>query len=89
MSDVLGVCPMGCGQTLFLGDGGFVTCSWIECPDPEAAYRLLTLADKARRIDLCARAVINADTYYANNASGPNLDILVRCVAALRDEVAS
>lgn len=32
---------MGCGQSLFLGDGGYVTCSYVECPDPAAATRLL------------------------------------------------
>jgi hypothetical protein len=38
---VEGRCPMGCGETLFLGDGGYVTCSWHRCPDPGAAHDLL------------------------------------------------
>lgn len=38
---VIGVCPMGCGSTLFLGSGGYVTCSWEGCPDPGAASDLL------------------------------------------------
>lgn len=38
---VAGRCPMGCGETLFLGLGGHVTCSLIGCPDPCAADRLL------------------------------------------------
>ena len=38
---VQGRCPMGCGETLFLGAGGYVTCSWIDCPEPDAATRLL------------------------------------------------
>lgn len=33
---VRGFCLMGCGQTLFLGDGGYVTCSLDSCPDPAA-----------------------------------------------------
>jgi len=33
---VKGRCPMGCGETLFLGAGGHVTCSFIDCPDPAA-----------------------------------------------------
>lgn len=37
MQTVKGKCPMGCGETLFLGDAGYVTCSWHECPDPSAA----------------------------------------------------
>jgi hypothetical protein len=32
---------MGCGKTLFLGAGGYVTCSWIECPRPDAAADIL------------------------------------------------
>src|SRR4051794_25897541 len=32
---------MGCGQTLFLAEGGHVTCSWIECPRPSAIDEIL------------------------------------------------
>jgi hypothetical protein len=39
--EIKGYCPMGCGSTLFLGEGGFVTCSWINCPDPEAVTKIL------------------------------------------------
>lgn len=38
---VVGYCPMGCGRTLFLGDGGHVTCSFIECPSPCAVDEIL------------------------------------------------
>lgn len=39
---VAGRCP-ACGQTsLFLGEFKFVTCSWIERPDPVAASDLLS-----------------------------------------------
>lgn len=44
MSDdrkVKGFCPMGCGETLFLGSGGYVTCSWVKCPRPDAAADIL------------------------------------------------
>ena len=41
MTDVRGFCPMGCGETLFLGSGGYVTCSLIGCPRPDAASILL------------------------------------------------
>lgn len=38
---VTGRCP-ACGTTgLFLGDGGYVTCSLIDCPTPDAASTLL------------------------------------------------
>lgn len=40
-ADVKGRCP-ACGWTsLFLGDGGYVTCSRIDCPEPDAASTLL------------------------------------------------
>lgn len=39
--DVQGRCPMGCGETLFLGEGGFITCSLDQCPRPDAASLLL------------------------------------------------
>lgn len=42
---VVGYCPMGCGTTLFLGDGGHVTCSWHACPAPGAVDEILTDAE--------------------------------------------
>lgn len=41
MSEVTGYCPMGCGQTLFAGEGGHVTCSYGMCPNPSAVDELL------------------------------------------------
>ena len=39
--NIQGRCP-ACGWgSLFLGDGGYVTCSRIECPEPDAATTLL------------------------------------------------
>ena len=38
---IKGYCPMGCGETLFIGEGGYVTCSWVECPRPDAVSSLL------------------------------------------------
>lgn len=32
---------MGCGKTLFVGAGGYVTCSYISCPDPTKVADLL------------------------------------------------
>lgn len=42
MPFVQGTCP-GCGMdgTLFLGSGGYVTCSSLSCPEPDAATRVL------------------------------------------------
>ena len=41
---VSGQCPMGCGRTLMLGEGGHVTCSFLSCPDPTAADTILQTA---------------------------------------------
>jgi hypothetical protein len=38
---VAGRCPMGCGATLILGEGGFVTCGLPDCPRPDAVSVLL------------------------------------------------
>lgn len=38
---VAGFCPMGCGETLFTGSGGHVTCSYFQCPNPCAVDELL------------------------------------------------
>ena len=32
---------MGCGKTLFRGSGGYVTCGYLECPNPSAATDIL------------------------------------------------
>lgn len=39
--DVQGTCP-ACGRrSLFLGEGGHVTCSQSDCPDPSAVDTML------------------------------------------------
>jgi Family of unknown function (DUF6085) len=41
MLPVAGWCPMGCGQTLYLGEGGSVTCA-SNCPRPSAVTEILS-----------------------------------------------
>lgn len=49
MVKVQGQCP-ACGrESLFLGDGGYVTCAILECPQPEAASDLLLHSFMASR----------------------------------------
>ncbi|WP_097922078.1 DUF6085 family protein [Streptomyces sp. wa1063] len=38
---VQGHCPACHRQSLFLGSGGYVTCTHIDCPEPDAASTLL------------------------------------------------
>lgn len=40
-TSVPGYCPMGCGTTLFIGSGGYITCSLIKCPNPSAVSDIL------------------------------------------------
>lgn len=47
---VAGYCPMGCGQTLFLGDLGGVTCSDLQCPRPDVVHTLLCNPEHEHRL---------------------------------------
>lgn len=38
---IRGQCPMGCGETLFIGSGGYITCSYLECPNASAVSFIL------------------------------------------------
>lgn len=38
---VQGYCPMGCGQSLIVSEGGYIVCGHLECPDPEAVTNIL------------------------------------------------
>lgn len=52
MEDVRGYCPMGCGQTLFVAEGGHITCSWGMCPNPSAVDELLGDRETEHIVDL-------------------------------------
>ena len=39
---VVGYCPACGGSSLFLGSGGYVTCSRVDCPRPDDASDILT-----------------------------------------------
>ncbi|MFF5778133.1 hypothetical protein ACFY7Y_14430 [Streptomyces virginiae] len=41
LRDIQGRCPACRGASLFLADGNYITCSRLDCPDPDAASRLL------------------------------------------------
>lgn len=43
-----GRCPSCGNETLFLGVGGHVTCSWHECKQPEAATEALAVVPEMR-----------------------------------------
>ncbi|MFE2164848.1 DUF6085 family protein [Streptomyces sp. NPDC059447] len=69
---VQGRCPACHGQSLFLGEGGYVTCARIDCPDPEAATRILE-----QRIDytkIREIAVEGAGTWYPTCPEGQHIE---------------
>lgn len=49
-AEVKGKCP-ACGWSgLFLGSGGYVTCSQYDCPDPCRASAILAIGDKVGKL---------------------------------------
>jgi hypothetical protein len=49
---VQGRCPACGSEALMLGEGGFVTCSRLDCPRPEAAALILADGDTAHLVEL-------------------------------------
>jgi hypothetical protein len=51
MPNVLGWCPMGCGQTLGLfEDDGRVLCSDLTCPCPDGVHQILADREHEHRV---------------------------------------
>lgn len=51
---VQGFCPMGCGETLFVGSEGWITCSWVHCPNPSALADILSNRETEHLVELKA-----------------------------------
>lgn len=51
---IRGHCPACGGTTLFLGSGGYITCSLINCPRPDAASVLLDDAETEHVVQITA-----------------------------------
>lgn len=49
---IAGYCPMGCGETLFVGKGGYLTCSALKCPRPDAVSDLLADNETGHIVEL-------------------------------------
>jgi hypothetical protein len=65
MVDVKGRCPACGSETLFVGDGGYLTCSRIDCPHPDAASQILAEFWQARQhsaYTFCAQNVGHVTT---------------------------
>ena len=63
-----GYCPMGCGPTLFLGEGGYVTCSWHACPNPSAVADLLEDRQLIVAVETFRAAATGATPYRTEDA---------------------
>lgn len=48
---VQGYCPMGCGGTLTLGAGGYITCGHLGCPRPDAVTTILAVRESEHVVD--------------------------------------
>lgn len=81
---VVGVCPMGCGETLFLGDGGHITCSNAECPDATAAGLLLSAAAASQRQE--EESVRAADRFKLEGRLEAMENLVRLLLAQLRDQ---
>ncbi len=55
-SFVRGFCPMGCGETLFIGQGGYITCSVLHCPRPDAVADILGTRETGHLVEVTAAA---------------------------------
>lgn len=49
---IRGHCPMGCGETLFIGSSGYVTCSVIGCSAPTAVSDILDDSESEHLVTL-------------------------------------
>jgi len=54
---IQGKCPKGCGRTLIVGSGGYITCSFISCPDPNFVSVLMGQLDQITKVLNAADAV--------------------------------
>lgn len=50
--DIQGRCPACNGASLFLADGGYITCRRLDCPNPDAASQIIDeqLATRAQLV---------------------------------------
>lgn len=81
MTTIDGYCPMGCGRTLFLAEGGCVTCSYLHCPRPTAVDELLEDQETEHLVEFEAR------TFTIRHPLRERLDdALLKC--SLHDHVA-
>ncbi len=71
--EIQGRCPACRNATLFLGDGGHITCSWTDCPNPGAVGEILEAMQHIKEVEDFLR----------------NLDAFRKLVSAMRTAAAA
>lgn len=56
-------CPIGCGETLVIAEGGFITCTRLSCPNPLAAGEMLSPAARRQHQEEDERKVKEQDAH--------------------------
>ncbi|MFC9987894.1 hypothetical protein ACFXKV_04485 [Streptomyces globisporus] len=79
MPDVQGHCPACGAASLFLGEGGHVTCARIECPAPDAADDMLR-----QGVAMLHRVAVLASELFKAGAPGPERETARKFLAALQ-----
>ncbi|MEU0160240.1 DUF6085 family protein [Streptomyces sp. NPDC006261] len=81
MPDVQGRCPACGAASLFLGEGGHVTCSRSDCPDPCAADDML-----GQGAPMLHRVAVLASDLFTAGTPGPERETARKFLAALQRE---
>ncbi|MGC4925524.1 DUF6085 family protein [Streptomyces sp. DT117] len=79
MHDVQGRCPACGAASLFLGEGGHVTCSRIDCPAPDAADDMLS-----QGVAMLHRVAVLASELFTTGTPGPERETARKFLAALQ-----
>ncbi|WP_329217234.1 DUF6085 family protein [Streptomyces microflavus] len=79
MPDVAGSCPACGAASLFLGEGGHVTCARIDCPDPGAADNML-----GQGALMLHRVAVLASELFTAGTPGPERETARKFLAALQ-----
>ena len=64
-------CPSCTGKAIFIGTGGYLTCSHIDCPEPDVARKVKQLEAENQRL----RELITRSCYYTVEPTEGNLAI--------------
>ena len=64
-------CPTCGNQTLFIGEGGHLTCSWLTCPEPGIGRAIEVFKDRAAEADRLRGQIVAARRELNDIVSAP------------------